>query len=364
MFEDIEHGHELRPMDLSSGERILLGLVLWLYNSGHHGRFPKLFLLDEPDAHLHPSMTRHYIDVLLNVMVKRYGVRVILTTHSPSTVALAPEAALFEMRRSSPRIVRSQSKAATVGLLTAGLVTVSPSTRFVFAEDDDDVAFFTMVQDVLSDYGPTRDPRAMKPAPSVTFVPASVGTGRGKIAGGKSIVTQWLDKLNAPPLDELFRGVIDRDSANTATTRLLALGRYSIENYYVDPLYVFAVLSDAGTAPSVPDVTIAQGQEHLIRSLPKGSLQQIVDVIANGVVPTLGTLSAADSAKHHVTFTNGITLDYPAWFINRSGHDLMPLFQQKYGGPKVISPPRLSRAFKRVRLIPTELADIMDRLQS
>src|SRR5207253_8255717 len=116
--------------------------------------------------------------------------------------------------RSEPRIATSAARAATVALLTEGLVIVSPGMRFVLVEDADDVEFYTMVRDVLTDHRPTRDPGAMKPVPAVTFLPASLGAGKVKIAGGKSVVTQWLEKLDAPPLGELFRGIIDRDSGN------------------------------------------------------------------------------------------------------------------------------------------------------
>jgi ABC-type molybdenum transport system ATPase subunit/photorepair protein PhrA len=360
-LEDIETHLKLRPMNLSSGEKTILGIILWLYNARHHGRFPKLLLLDEPDAHLHPSFTRHLLDAIVDVLVGRYGVRVILTTHSPSTVALAPEESLFEMRRSSPRIVRSASRAQTVGLLTAGLVTVSPSTRHVLVEDDDDVKFFDMVRDVLSDYGPTRDPRAMNPVPTVTFLPSSLGSGRTKIAGGKSVVTQWLDKLDVPPLSEIFRGAIDRDSGNLPTERMVVLSRYSIENYYLDPLVVYAVLSDNGNAPAVPNVLVPQGQEHLIRTLSLEQLQAIVNVIETAVAPTLGS---RPGTRRSVSFTNGIELQYPEWMIVDRGHDLLPVYQRIFGGPLVISPPRLEKAFRRVRLVPSDLADMMEKLQS
>jgi hypothetical protein len=105
-----ESGRMISPRDLSSGEKVILQLALWMYNSRHHDRFPRLLLLDEPDAHLHPSMTRQFIDVIQEVLVNRYKVRVILTTHSPSTVALAPEGAVFEMTRGSSTIVASKKQ--------------------------------------------------------------------------------------------------------------------------------------------------------------------------------------------------------------------------------------------------------------
>ena len=43
-------GVKFEPGDLSSGEKVILQLALWLYNSRHHNRFPRLFLLSELDV--------------------------------------------------------------------------------------------------------------------------------------------------------------------------------------------------------------------------------------------------------------------------------------------------------------------------
>jgi AAA domain, putative AbiEii toxin, Type IV TA system len=191
--------------DLSSGEKIILRTVLWLYNTRENNIFPKLFLLDEPDAYLHPSMTRQFIDVLDEVLVDQYHVRVIMTTHSPSTVAFAPEESLFVKSREQPRIRRPASKAEAIGMLTSGLVIVSPGTRFVLVEDEDDAKFYNAVRDILSDQGPSKDKKALKPAPSLVFMPASTGKAHAKTAGGKNVVMQWVEKFDASPLIEMFR---------------------------------------------------------------------------------------------------------------------------------------------------------------
>ncbi len=242
MLADGNSGLQHTPGDLSSGEKVILQLVLWLYNSRHHNRFPRLFLLDEPDARLHPSMTRQFMDVLQEVLVRQFGVRVILTTHSPSTVALAPEGSVFEMSRTAPRIRPSPSKAHTIGLLTAGLVTVFPSTRFVLVEDELDVDFYSVIRDILTDFGPSRDPRALKPEPTIVFLPASSGQGAAKTGGGKSVVCQWTEKFEVGPLAEMFRGIIDLDSGGTPPPRVSVLSRYSLENYLLDPLTVYGLL--------------------------------------------------------------------------------------------------------------------------
>lgn len=161
---DVVRGTILQLNDLSSGEKAILRTMLWFYNTKHNNIFPKLFLLDEPDAHLHPSMTRQFVDILKNVIVDQYGVRVILSTHSPSTVALAPEESIFVMSREQPRIRRPPSKAEAIGLLTSGLVIVSPGTRFVLVEDEADVRFYGAVRDVLTDQGPSKDPSSRIPS--------------------------------------------------------------------------------------------------------------------------------------------------------------------------------------------------------
>jgi energy-coupling factor transporter ATP-binding protein EcfA2 len=348
--------------DLSSGERTILRTVLWFYNTKHNNIFPKLFFLDEPDAYLHPSMTRQFIDVLKTVLVGQYSVRVILTTHSPSTVALAPEESLFVMSREQPRIRRPASKAEAIGLLTSGLVIVSPGTRFVLVEDEEDLKFYSAIRDVLADQGPSKDPKALKPAPSLVFMPASTGKGSGKTGGGKSAVTQWVEKLNAAPLNEMFHGIIDLDEGNTSGPRIHVLSRYSIENYQLDPIIVLGVLIEEKKAPSLPNVAVTLGDEHQLRTLPASALQSVVDYVAQQVETALGTLTSSEKALTTVTFTNGIELNYPGWMVAKRGHDLFSIYQKVFGQP-VITPPKLERSFRRARLVPMELAEIMSRLQ-
>ena len=85
---------EMRFLDLSSGEKVLMSFALCLYNASdarQQNRFPRLLLLDEIDAPLHPSMVVSLLNTIQSVLVGDKGISVILTTHSPSTVALAPE---------------------------------------------------------------------------------------------------------------------------------------------------------------------------------------------------------------------------------------------------------------------------------
>jgi hypothetical protein len=267
------------------------------------------------------------------------------------------------MSRTQPRIVKATSNAHSVGLLTAGLVTVSRGSRFVFVEDEDDVEFYRVIHDVLTDSGPSKDRMAIDSIPSVVFLAASIKGGSKPQSGGKDSVIRWVGKLDQSPLDEIFRGVIDLDAGNIAPPRVFVIGRYSIENYLLDPIVVFGLLLSFGIEPKVAGLNISSGDEHQLRSMPAAKLQLIVDEVHRIVAPTLSNVTPADSVLRDVAFTTGMVLQYPAWMLDRQGHGLFPVYQAAFGGPKVVSPPALRKMWRRVRVVPVELANLLRVLQ-
>ena len=162
-----------------------------------------------------------------------------------------------------------------------------------------------------------------------------------------------------------IRGVIDLDVGNLPSPRVKVLGRYSFENYLLDPLVVYALLNEEGTARPVQGVSISRGDEHLIRGMSQASLQLIADAVLNRVEQTLmlGQFSPTQSIRQTVTFTSGISLQYPNWMFTWQGHDLLAKFQSCFGGHQVIQLPRLYKQFRRVRLVPTELVTLMQDLK-
>ena len=94
---DINTGIEIQVNDLSTGEKVLMSLALSIYNSNEENARPDVLLLDEPDAPLHPEFSKVFITAVENSIVKEAGVKVIISTHSPTTVAIAPEESLYRM---------------------------------------------------------------------------------------------------------------------------------------------------------------------------------------------------------------------------------------------------------------------------
>lgn len=143
-------GAEIKFSDLSSGERVLISFALCVYNvqdTRQALEIPKLLLLDEVDATLHPIMTKSLIETITNTIVKEKGIRVILVTHSPPTVALAPEEAIYALNAGSEKNVCCVGRDQALRLLTFGVPALSirhENRRKVFVESIHDAEIYEL----------------------------------------------------------------------------------------------------------------------------------------------------------------------------------------------------------------------------
>ncbi|WP_335177584.1 AAA family ATPase [Nostoc sp.] len=100
ILTDQVRGTQVKFADLSSGEKILMSFALCFYYAEDRRQlvdYPKILLFDEIDAPLHPSMTQSLLRTIQEILINQHNIKVILTTHSPSTVALAPGSSLYAM---------------------------------------------------------------------------------------------------------------------------------------------------------------------------------------------------------------------------------------------------------------------------
>ncbi|MDE3016351.1 MAG: ATP-binding protein [Pseudomonadota bacterium] len=80
----------LEMKELSSGEKVAFALALWTWGNSE-GQKTDILLIDEFDAHLNPSITEKFINIIKEYFVD-LDVQVIMTTHNPSTVVYAKKA--------------------------------------------------------------------------------------------------------------------------------------------------------------------------------------------------------------------------------------------------------------------------------
>lgn len=118
IFDNFEIGFE----DLSSGEKILCALAITVFQDQETTKFPKLLLLDEIDATLHPSMVKNLLSVIKNVFLKN-NCNVILATHSPTTASLVNEDSIFEVKSGKiSNKIDKISQSSAVDILSEGMM--------------------------------------------------------------------------------------------------------------------------------------------------------------------------------------------------------------------------------------------------
>lgn len=335
-------GNEIDFYSISSGEKVIFSLALLLYYIENRGVNKKLLLLDEPDAHLHPSFTKKFFDVIYNVVIKKHKGNVILTTHSPSTIAMAPKVAdckIFKIDKSPTEIVEVNDRYEIISLLTDGLILVSPSTKYIIVEGKYDKPFYQSIYELLIKVN------EIKKNPSLVFIP-------GK---NKHSVTEWTKGLrDEGNLD--FHGIIDLDYGNKGDSFIRIIERYSIENYLLDPINVFVTTSKK--PEDLSSIKIDKGDEGDVANLPSESLQLISTSILKKIEASIDDLKPEEKKLLEVEYIGGKKIMLPLWFLKRRGKDLLSVFQNYYGGPSAINYKSLEVNLRRTKLIPVEIKDL------
>ena len=115
--------------NLSSGEKILMSLCFASFNQAIGRRQPKLILLDEIDAVLHPSMIKALLAILKERFVDK-GTQVIMATHSVTTVAMLEEGEIYRVVRKTNGIeVHSVTQSQAVSELSEGIASIDTGLR-------------------------------------------------------------------------------------------------------------------------------------------------------------------------------------------------------------------------------------------
>jgi len=269
---------EMKFSDLSSGEKILMSFALCLYYAQDRRQvatYPKILLLDEVDAPLHPSMSRNLIETICNILVGKHGIKVIATTHSPSTVALAPAQSLHAMRSGEPGLHKI-SKSQALNILTVGVPTLSLSyegRRQVFVESSVDAQIYGMIYEILKS--------RISSERSLQFLETGIKSKSGELNSGCDAVKSVVSKLSTAGNNSVF-GLIDWDKKHVSTNRVFVLAegrRDGLENAILDPLLIASALAREGHLPEPFKYSYFE-----FLNLPKDELQLVVDSVQKHVL--------------------------------------------------------------------------------
>lgn len=314
---DKSNGFETPISDLSSGEKILLSLVVILYNAQHHHQLPQIILMDEPDAYLHPSMSKFLIKVIQDELIKNRNIKVIFSTHSPTTVALVPEESIYMVNRSGERVEKT-SKDKAIRLLLEGVSTISlnhENRRQVFVESPYDSKIYEKIYSKLL--------KNLNQEISLLFIESGAMSydKNGKPKNNCAQVISIVNLLRGDSNNQIW-GIIDRDAENSSTDYIRVLGngsRYSLENFIFDPLLVILILLK-NYSINKEDLGLSSEESYLsFGSFSREKIQQIVDNYFKIISPTF---KMTDNELMQVSYYGGTIINVPKWYLNFHGHTL------------------------------------------
>lgn len=162
-----KHGEIIDYNALSSGEQMIVKFIALSLGRNISGHRINTIVLDEPDAHLHPTMSKMMVEILNELsQPKELGggdIRVIITTHSPSTVAFAPEGSLFILEKDiqNRKHIRETSASEAIEILSDGILTYdkaikqfslainSDKNTIIFVEGKTDILHLNRANEIL-----------------------------------------------------------------------------------------------------------------------------------------------------------------------------------------------------------------------
>ena len=288
--------------DLSTGEKVLMSLALAIYNTSESDNKPDILLLDEPDAPLHPEFSEILLSSIQEFIVKNAGIKVMISTHNPTTVAIAPEESIYKMDKELGYPIKVEKKHA-LSILTRDLDNVRISTdsrRQVFVENQNDVEYYEKLIRLLPEL-----------KVQCQFLPPHTKNGCNC-----DDVIRVVKLLREMGNDTVF-GLIDFDNTRDNSEFVFVIGdkkRYAIENYVLDPIFIgFTLIRER--IISTKDLGLKEYTFTALHALTNEEIQAII----NYVVTQLG-LNSEETISYSTI--GGDTFSMPKEYASIQGHEL------------------------------------------
>jgi Leucine-rich repeat (LRR) protein/energy-coupling factor transporter ATP-binding protein EcfA2 len=249
-------GYDLNIHKLSDGEYLILLIELWRVHAKKlkelnekHSRPVnnklRILLLDEPDAHIHPSLIKEFIDLITSNELEYLNFQVIMTTHRPATVNFVNLENIYELKliddTNKRVIVPVEKKSVIIQNISDDLFYIKEKFKFIYVEGEkkEDQTFYEFILNLKTN--------KQKLFP-VKFVEMG-----GKKFNQLFRIDNNQDLANENKLDEFLFGINDGDylieeardffkiadiydCMDNYQDNFKRLNRYCMENYIYDPI--------------------------------------------------------------------------------------------------------------------------------
>lgn len=308
--------------DLSSGEQVFLMFICaWLnYQSDVHKT--DILLLDEPDATLHPEMISKLFQFIKEYIVAK-GTHVIMTSHTPTTVALSEIGAVYEVnnKNEDPKeIVKKIKKEDALNNLLRGIPYIQlrdRSIKQVFVEDEMDAYYYQEIFKCL------QLNEEIRHDVSLIFLSAGiVGTG------GCDKVRELTMKLRGAGNNSVY-GIIDWDGSQSDREFVYVVGkgqRYSLENYIFDPIVLASTLIVNLKRSDFFEKHLTKYESYGYQKISEFEDKQLNE-LTKIVLMALDFEYGGDETL--VQYLSGKSLSIPTRFLLEIGHDLKDRIEKK-----------------------------------
>lgn len=344
------NGDSVSIEHLSSGERTLLWLALTIFNAHYYKeneeiKPPSIILLDEPDAFLHPKMVVKMYNTLESLS-SNFGSTIIITTHSPTSVALAPENSIFLVESN---LIKQIEKDIAIADLLDGVTQISlnpTNRRQVFVESTYDANVYQLIYAKIAHHSKKIDPKItlsfLSSGPKMPrqhlldAVKNKLGIKDDEVlnefyqsvngSGNCDQVTAQVEALTEHD-NGTVRGIIDWDLKNKPGSCIKVFANdyaYSIENVTLDPICLLLLLNFH--QPQVMPVHLICGEdvtwekwlssEHLLQK----SIDNFILHLFGKENDKLGELS----------YISGVKLRTDSKYLTMQGHALEKLLKEKH----------------------------------
>jgi len=372
---------EVNVNQLSSGEQSIMSLVITLYNIGHNNNLrTDVLLLDEPDAFLHPSLADAFINTVNDVLVKEHGIKVIMSTHSPSTVALAPTDRIFVMDKKLGYPVE-KTREEGVRALTSGLAVLNVSRndrKQIFTEAERDAHFYqTLFENLVARSFLKNDQFLLFISCGLTKVNATQGSSGedaqkvAEQAGCDRVIALTEALFDSGKGNRHIFGLLDWDTRNQPAERILVFGqssRYSIENFIFDPLFIccFGLIHANQNARHLYGIEEKDNYNDMY-SFPNERLQTIITTICNNIYPNVEFKSTDLKSQDQVTsrLLSGMEVQIPRWFLETGGHQIEDAVRKTFLAIKKFKLLEFidNVVVPNIRLLPVEVKNSFEYIQ-
>ncbi|EML7266578.1 TPA: ATP-binding protein [Raoultella ornithinolytica] len=345
-----ENGCILSSDEFSSGERIILYFATAIFSCIYKARRSsmsdiKLLLLDEPDIHLHPKLIKR-LYTLLSEIQKTFQCVIMITTHSPTTVALSPGDNVYLIEKNK---IDKISKHNAVNALMDGVSSIQfnvENRRQVLVESSYDNEVYQEIFNFLTrknlleseiylDFvssGPKMDPQLIrsKLAQHVSkelpteVVDSFIESVNG--VGACSFVYSQVGSFHSKGNNNI-RGLVDWDNKNKDEKGVVVFApkvSYTIENIILDPIALKILLH------SIDDITYpfvdGNGENTDLNTWLKNDkiLQNEVDMFIFNI------LNRDNKKDVEILYMNGKSLMSDSEYLNDSGHKWNDVIYDKY----------------------------------